>query len=129
MIKQRFSDSSFLVASKRFLAPADGEIEALQVPRGHFIEEVWVELTNGAAAGTATFNAGIKGGDADGLIVVTGADKADGSVVSSKGAQGGAQGDGIYCSVGTILTLTVAIGNSATQGDFVVYARYTNITR
>jgi len=123
-MKQRFSDNTFLVASQRFLAPADGELDVLTIPRGHFLEEVWVEVIEGATTGTAAITVGIKGGAADAIITSVAANVADGVCYSSKTIL-----PGKYCSVGTVITLTPAIGDSSIQGDFIVYARYTNITR
>lgn len=129
-IKQRMSDNSFVVASKRFIAPADESYDALFVPRGHLLEEVWVEVVAAAAEGTAFVTAGIRGDDLDCFLEASAADGVTaGYCYSSKGATGGVRGGGYYNESGYFITLTTSIGTSATQGNFVVFARYSKITR
>jgi len=130
MLKQRLSDNSFVTASKRFVAPADGTAEALWIPRGHLIEEVWAEVVEAASEGTATVTVGITGDDLDCFLEASALDGVtDGFCYSSKGQSGGVRGGGYYTQGGTSISYTAAIGTSATQGTFVVYARYTKITR
>jgi hypothetical protein len=134
-ITNRQSDLQW-TAKAVFVAPADGDYAAIRIPAKSLVKKVWLNITKAAAAvelneTTSTLTVGHSGGgvteDLDGFIdAALGVNTAVGMIASSQDSQPASEG--IYFEKGALITVSVAIGDSASQGDFELYVDYVQIT-
>jgi hypothetical protein len=129
-ITNRQSDLQW-TAKAVLIAPADGDYAVIRIPAKSLVKKVWLNITKAAATGTSAITVGHAGGgvtdDPDAFIDATlGVNTAEGMIASSQDSQPASEG--IYFEKSALITVSVAVGTSASQGDLELYVDYVQIT-